>query len=65
MTIKASVFGHSCHIHEGSVHIGDIFSVSVNAERRAAIARNHSVTHLMHKALRTVCGATLPRRAAW
>ena len=64
MTIKASVFGHSCHIHEGSVHIGDIFSVSVNAERRAAIARNHSVTHLMHKALRTVCGAHVAQKGS-
>ncbi len=54
--IKAAVTGHACHVAEGSISVGDKFDLRVNEDRRAASARNHSVTHLMHKALRTVLG---------
>ena len=54
--VKANVFGQHCHVTEGSVKTGDVFTLSVNEERRHAIMRNHSVTHLMHKALRKVLG---------
>ena len=49
--VQAAVFGHQGRIVEGAVELGDTFVARVDAERRAKTMRNHSVTHLMHKAL--------------
>ncbi len=64
ITIKKSVFGHSVHIHEGTVKLGDVFTVAVDAGRRAAIARNHTATHMMHKALRDVLGKAVAQKGS-
>jgi alanyl-tRNA synthetase len=47
---------HRVRILEGSLLSGDIVEASVDAERRADIARHHSATHLLHKALREILG---------
>lgn len=54
--IKAKVTGQHCHVHEGSVNIGDEFKLVVDEERRKASMRNHSATHLLQKALKKVLG---------
>lgn len=54
--VKAAVTGMQCHVAEGSVKVGDHFTLSVNEQRRHATERNHSVTHIMHHALREVLG---------
>jgi len=54
--IQAAVFGHHGRVVEGSISVGDLVDAKVNAERRAKTVRNHSSTHLMHKALREVLG---------
>jgi alanyl-tRNA synthetase len=54
--IQADVFGHHGRIVEGVIKVGDAFTAKVNPELRAKTVRNHSATHLMHKALREVLG---------
>ena len=54
--IKADVFGHHGTLKTGALKVGDEVTAHVNAGLRAATMRNHSVTHLMHKALREVLG---------
>jgi alanyl-tRNA synthetase len=62
--IQADVFGHQGHIAEGSVAVGDSFVAKVNAEQRARTVRNHSATHLMHKALREVLGGHVQQKGS-
>ncbi|NDF03511.1 MAG: alanine--tRNA ligase [Betaproteobacteria bacterium] len=54
--ISAEVFGHHGVVTRGRVSVGDSVEAQVDLERRAQTARNHSATHLMHKALREVLG---------
>ncbi len=47
---------HIAQVEKGSVKIGQNVVMQVNTDRRGAIKSNHSVTHLMHEALRRVLG---------
>jgi alanyl-tRNA synthetase len=54
--IKADVFGHHGVLTQGQLSLGAQVTAQVNGAVRAATMRHHSVTHLMHKALREVLG---------
>ncbi len=53
---KDGVFFHLCHITDGTLNTGDSVTLTVDAERRNSIRRNHSACHLLQAALRKVLG---------
>ncbi len=62
--VQAAVHGHQSRIVEGEVELGDVLVARVDGERRARTVRNHSVTHLMHKALREVLGGHVQQKGS-
>ena len=54
--IQADVFGHQGEVQEGELKVGDALNALVDAQQRTEVMRNHSATHILHKALREVLG---------
>ena len=64
LKIQAGVFGHHGQVESGALAVGDTLRARVDAVRRARTVRNHSATHLMHKALRQVLGSHVQQRGS-
>ena len=54
--IQADVFGHQGEVLEGELKVGDSLNALVDIGKRTDTMRNHSATHILHKALREVLG---------
>jgi alanyl-tRNA synthetase len=62
--IQAAVFGHHGVLKTGKISVADNIKAGVDLTVRANIMRNHSATHLMHKALRDVLGEHVQQKGS-
>jgi alanyl-tRNA synthetase len=60
----STLYVHLGQLGEGELKVGDTAELTVDIERRNAIRRNHSATHLLHWALRTTLGEHVSQKGS-
>ena len=54
--IKGNIFGHAGYVQSGKLNLKDKGNALINISYRSNIKRNHSATHLLHRALKIILG---------
>ena len=62
--IKGNIFAHIGHMTQGQLSVKDVVTAKINSEHRKNVMRNHSATHLLHKALKVTLGEHVEQKGS-
>ena len=61
---NGSIFGHAGYVQSGKINLNDKANAFINISHRSNIKRNHSATHLLHKALKIILGEHVEQKGS-